>query len=271
MACQVLKKKALCYLHTDKKFSSEIMEHSKPLTSKGLPYAIPNKPTTAPIEIPHRCRPAVSRTPPSSVGRPTSPDLIFEMSPVSSESPSAGRFAFSFSASKQLEQEPFMYHFPVLAPRLHPDRRMQRTATNTIYSPPKSPSISNTKHRRSPLSQLNNDDIMTTSSTTTKVMSTTKITGFTPPLQHPLSVQTPCSPARSLNTRRLSPPPRSSSYSSSPWILPGKCDILEGESTSLETDPSAFDFEKHLIRRIDNQNQNPLRFRTLSLIASEKG
>lgn len=188
------------------------------------------------------------------------------MSPVSSEFPSPGRCAFSFSSSQELEQERFMYHFPMLATQIHSDRRIE--LDNKRSPPISAPLVSKTKHRRSPLCQINSDDVLTSSTTTTKFMSTTKITGFAPPMQQP--TPTSCSPVRPHKTKRLSPLPHSSSYSS-PWILPGKSDILEEESASLDVDPSAFDFEKHLMQRIENQNQNPLRLRTWSLIGSING
>jgi len=237
--------------------------HSIYPVSNDPPYIVPSKATAAPIEIPRRRRPVVSRNLSSSIGQSTSPDLIFEMSPVSSEFPSPGCYAFSFAAPK--EQEPFMYHFPVLGTRLHSDSRTQPTSTDTVYSSSVStPSIPNAKHRRSPLCQVNVDDTPTPPCTATKVMSTTKITGFAPPMQQLLPTQIPCSVVRPLKTSHLSPPPRSSSYSSSPWILPGKNDVLEEESTSLDMDPGALEFERHLMQRIENQN--PLRFRTLPFV-----
>jgi len=238
-------------------------EHSIHLAPNDLPYIIPNKSTTTPIEIPRRRRQVISRIPPSSIGRPTSPELIFEMSPDHSEFPSPSRYSFSFSASQE-QEEPFMYHFPVLPAHFNSDRRTQSNSP-----PPATSLISNTKHRRSPLCQVNKNDILTSSNATTKIMKTKKITGFAPPMQQPLPTQMPCCTIRSVKTTHLSPPPCSSSYSSSPWILPGKSDTLEEESISLETDPSAFDFERHLMRRIENHN--PLRFRTLSLLGSIKG
>jgi hypothetical protein len=232
------------------------------LAPNDLPYIIPNKSTTTPIEIPRRRRPVVSRNP-SSIGRPTSPELIFEMSPEYSEFPSPRRYSLGFSASQE-QEEPFMYHFPVLPARLNSDRRTRSNSPSPATS-----MISSTKHRRSPLCQVNNSDNLTSPNAGPKIMKTKKITGFAPPMQQPLPTQTPYCTVRSVKTMHLSPPPCGSSYSSSPWILPGKSDTLEEESTSLETDPSAFDFERHLMRRIENYN--PLRFRTLSLLGSIKG
>jgi len=212
---------------------------------------------SSPIEIPRHRQ---SRNSSSFTGHPTSPDPIFEMS-------LPAHYAFGFPASQDpMEPEPFMYHFPMLNGRLSSDGRSQLPSRSTVHSVIASSPLSSTlipkkKHRHSPLSRMDDDDILGCSSPVTNIMSTTKITGFTPPMQ-PLPAQTP----RSLNARPLLPSPRSSFHSSS-WILPAKAEGLDEESASLEADPTAFEFAKHLIRRIENQ----LRFRAVSLTTSVRG
>ncbi|GLB38285.1 hypothetical protein LshimejAT787_0501500 [Lyophyllum shimeji] len=249
------------------------MDLSIPAPTPTLPDSR-NK-TSTPIEIPTRRRPVVSWNG-SSPGRPTSPDLIFEMSPISSEFPSCSTTQVGGSQDTGFDstnQEPFLYSFPKFAVhRNHfsPVRRAQLqtsilSLSGTRFAPAIPPAIA----KRSSPSCLDtgNDGIAVQPATrsnvpVTKSCSTTKITGFTPvtPLPTPAS-----SSIRPFRRRRLSPPPRSSSYSSSPWILPGKSDKEDEDGGSLDSDPSSFDFERHLIRRIESQDAR--RFRRLSLIS----
>ncbi|RDB17896.1 hypothetical protein Hypma_000801 [Hypsizygus marmoreus] len=248
-------------------------DDSHPSPPDKLPHTIHNKPSM-PIEIPSRRRPILQGNS-SPDGRSLSPDLIFEMSPVSSNIPSPSHYAFGFQNSPQNNQEQFLYSFPTVtahytSTRRQPlqNRQFQTTVSQQAHFP-----TSDAKRYTSLSSPA--DDVFdgisclsSTPSTTvvTKTASTTKITGFTPATL--ISTQR-SSPVRSLKTRRLSPPPRSSSYSSSPWILPGKSDVKDGESASFETEPTSFEFERHLMRRIEKQN--PLRFRGVSLISTIRG
>ncbi|KAF5382540.1 hypothetical protein D9615_002820 [Tricholomella constricta] len=240
------------------------MELLNPTPKTNL-YDIRNKLST-PIKIPTRRR-QIAPWNGSPPGRPMSPDLIFEMSPVSSAIHSPSRHGAGFTdPSQNLDsQEPFMYSFPKFSAHrnyMHSTRRSQGLQ-NTIFPSPFAGSPAITKHS-SPRPIL--APSLTSSSTTiTKKSSITKITGFTPVT--PISTQA-YSPIRGLKMKRLSPPPRSSSYSSSPWILPGKSDAQDDESGSLDADPSSYEFDRHLMRRIEKQN--PRRFRRVSLISSTR-
>lgn len=246
------------------------MEHSNPPAAKNPHYAIHNKPST-PIEIPRRCRPILSVSS-SPIGRPMSPELLFEMSPITSDFPSPP--AYSLGLRKSREPEPFLYHFPAFPARRHPfGLRTQASSHNALHSgttphPPSTLSVSTVSNatNRHPLPcRLEDDDISPVPlASSRKPNSTIKMTGFSPstPIQ-PLVSRQNRSPGRSWKHNTLSPPPRSSSYSSSPWILPGKSDLTEEDLTYLEADPSAFDFEKYLMRRIENQNH--ICFREISL------
>lgn len=198
-----------------------------------------------------------------------SPELLFEMSPITSDFPSPPTHALGLRKSR--EPEPFLYHFPAFPARRHTfGLRTQASSHNTLHSgtTPHTPSIlsvSNATNRRPLPCRLEDEDISPVPlASSRKTNSTIKMTGFSPltPIQ-PLVSRQNSSPARSWKHNTLSPPPRSSSYSSSPWILPGKSDVIEEDLTYLEADPSAFDFEKHLMRRIENQNH--IRFREISL------
>ncbi|KAF9463004.1 hypothetical protein BDZ94DRAFT_1259853 [Collybia nuda] len=242
------------------------MEHSIPSAVKNLHHAIHNRPST-PIEIPSRRRPLVSTS--SPIRRPMSPELLFEMSPIISEFPSPPTYTLGLREPR--EPEPFLYPFPPFPARSHPPAfRTHRPSLITLHSgvTPQTPSIlsvSNTMNGCASLCRLEDDDIspiplVSSSKTDTK----TKISGMSPstPVRSLISPSNH-SPTRAWKHRVLSPPPRSSSYSSSPWILPGKSDLIEDDRASLEADPSMFDFEKHLMRRIENQNH--VRFREISL------
>jgi hypothetical protein len=105
------------------------------------------------------------------------------------------------------------------------------------------------------------------------------IVGFTP--SRPVSPRSNTSGAPSASTRsalgssttsrkqapRLSPPPMSYSYSSNPWILPGKKDTIEAESGSVDSEAGDWEFDKHLMRRI-NGNQPVHRFNKPTFMSS---
>jgi len=83
-----------------------------------------------------------------------------------------------------------------------------------------------------------------------RAQSTTRITGFIPIVEHqpPMTDHYPSKPIG-----RLSPPPRRSSHSSSPWILSSN-DGVEDEVAYSQMDPSLFEFKQHLLRRIENRD-----------------
>ena len=81
-----------------------------------------------------------------------------------------------------------------------------------------------------------------------RAQSTTKITGFIPIVEHqPHMADHPSKPVR-----RLSPPPRRASYSSSPWILPSN-DNVDDDIAYSQMDPSLLEFKRHLLRRIESR------------------
>jgi len=89
-----------------------------------------------------------------------------------------------------------------------------------------------------------------------------KITGFNPVVPSTKLLSTPCqvghgvvtsSPSRRLG--RLSPAPRRRLSFSSPWILPGKGDVLDWEVGSLEALPHSLEFKKYLMGRIESDKR----------------
>lgn len=143
--------------------------------------------STTPIQIPTRTI------------MPSSPELVFEMSPLS---PDCGNSAVCTAS-------PLAYTFPNIS-----------SSTRKPCGPCTSPAQSACSKPHSPVH---------------------KISGFVPLFQSPAA-----SPTRTLG--RLSPP--SSSFSSSPWILPGSRDSSDDDVSSS---PSAFEFDKYLIQRIESQ------------------
>jgi hypothetical protein len=234
-----------------------------------------HRPST-PIEIPTRRKAIILPIHNSPIRRPASPELIFEMSPVSSDFPSSAHYPFSFSASQNTnEREPFMYQFPIPSTRYTKSRQRTLPTPQTAIRPVLSCSPvtitaaanpkPHQKERVSSASLSDEDDLPSAFDSLTppvvvRTATTNKTTGFVPTIAiqpaMPTRVRTPVQPSR--RSRHLSPPPRSSSFSSSPWILPGTGEILDADVASVETDPDAFDFERYLIRRIENEK--PVRY-----------
>lgn len=213
-----------------------------------------------PIEIPTRRRPIVSPLT-SPVERQFSPDLLFEMSPITSEYSPSTNHPFKLSTSSTIrDHEPFMYNVPSFSD-LRPlnsgshlphrgvpygfadvmpaeaDRSNQQISRTTFRQPTSYAVYANPWSKPSSPSAV-------------KGTPTTKISGFRPINQN----QPPMANPAPRSTKRLSPTPRRSSYSSSPWILPGKEESQEGDLAYSETDSGALDFQAHMLRRFEKQN-----------------
>lgn len=219
----------------------------------------PRRKPSTPIEIPKRGRPFV---PPlvSPIGEPISPDLIFEMSPLSPVSPPFNH-TIPLSPSNNLNNNaPFVYTVPVYTPP-------RRTNTGTHSSAIRSRQRVMPSFTAAPISAIQNtwwtqptegvnDDHdshdgfpQSERKVLPRAQSTTRITGFIPIVEHQsLMADHPSKPVG-----RLSPPPRRPSYSSSPWILPSN-DAVEDDIAYSQMDPSLFEFKQHLLRRIENQD-----------------
>lgn len=246
-------------------------------SASNLHYLIRNRPST-PIEIPTRRRAVMSPIHSSPTGRPTSPEMIFEMSPVASEFPSSAQF-LGFSASQMYnDQDPFMYHFPVFTARdfnsKHTSRHTSHVMTEASIPTMAKNSSALGQVQRCPaaLAKVNGIDPSDTHSSSiirhaTPVM-TTKITGFVPinPVQTPISSTVCDSRRQSISPKSLSPPPRRSSFSPSSWLHAGKADIQDDDLASIESDPIPFDFERYLMQRMENQKSS--RFRGLQFLPS---
>ena len=213
---------------------------------------------STPIEIPKRGRPFV---PPlvSPFDEPKSPDLIFEMSPISPISPPFNR---TIPLSTSNNNAPFVYNVPppcrinagthlicsrqrvmpssTAAPISAAERNAWRTQT-THAAEPEGVNDDHDDHDGTPQSERNG---------LPRTQSTTKITGFIPIVEH----QSPMTDRPSKPIVRLSPPPRRASHSSSPWIILSSNDNVDDDIAYSQMDPSLFEFKQHLLQRIENRD-----------------
>jgi len=227
------------------------------------PYHSCCKPAT-PIEIPRRSRfiPSPIRSP---VDQPASPDLLFEMSPTCSSFPAqATAYPLSMAHSKDADDQPFMYTVPIIRPpgtelATWPRRKTSRPNVTTPSRNLNTTMVGAHSRARQwetfPLKVVGTADVITHSADCNVppgTHSTTKITGF-----YPLNAdQPPTFDDLPKSMERLSPPPRRSSYSPSPWILPGRSDNYDEDLSYSLADPSAFEFQRHLLRRIENKDSS---------------
>ncbi|KAJ7134345.1 hypothetical protein C8R44DRAFT_422726 [Mycena epipterygia] len=230
--------------------------------------------SSSPIEIPGRHH-HDDPVPPTST-RPFSPEpLIFEMESL--DCPST-RYSFGLSTSCTTDdREPLLYPFPVFsASHLIADRRThpapRSTAGASASLPPpiahNAPATRKT-HRRTRTLQLNSPRQTPTVLDPTHAIRAVplhKITGFKP--ESAAQAPEPRPPIkRAPREKPLAPPPRSSNFLPSPWLLPSaRGDVSDDEPRSLELDPSAVDFTQYLLRRIDSQK--PLQFQTFQAMMS---
>lgn len=192
------------------------------------------------------------------------------MSPITSEFSLATNHPFKLSTSStRRDHEPFMYNVPSFSDLRPPNSGSQPPHRAVPYGfadvIPAEADRSNQQISRTTFRQPTNNAVYANpwskplNPAVVKSTATTKISGFLPINQNqpPMSVPAPRS------TKRLSPTPRRSSYSSSPWILPGKGESEEGDLAYSETDSGALDFQAHMLRRFEKQNPTqPVGFRS---------
>ncbi|KDR82634.1 hypothetical protein GALMADRAFT_238065 [Galerina marginata CBS 339.88] len=239
-----------------------VTEKSK--SPERISYHLRSKPSM-PIEIPKRRR--MTSSPNNSPNNfHVSPDLIFEMSPLSPNfSPNSIHPAPPTSPDKN--HEPFMYHAPSLRPYASgskPQLRSKKSCHRVMPSrtPRSAGQVAPELHLTKFASSRRFDDghvpnPLPDRCGTIVMHSTTKITGFVPLIEHqPLVSDKPLKPITP-----LPPPPRRSSFSSSPWILPGRGDFHEEDVSYSQADPSTLEFRNHLLRRMENRDSS--RFKSL--------
>ncbi|KAJ7695713.1 hypothetical protein B0H17DRAFT_1131324 [Mycena rosella] len=244
-----------------------------PRTESSSYFFHPHK-SSSPIEIPGRQQhdPEPSSSPRD---RPTSPELIFEMEPFSPlDLPSTTPYSCGPSAPCTLdEREPLLYPFPRFSTtHFNPDRRRthpapQSTPGSSSSPQPRHPARPTKSHRRSQTLQLKSPPQTPTAldpAHAIRAVPIHKITGFKldsaaqapePRHRHGPSIK------KTPREKPLAPPPRSASFSSSPWRLPGRGEASDDEPRSLE-----IDFTQYLLRRIESQK--PLQFQAFQAMMS---
>lgn len=214
----------------------------------GIPFRSPNIALSSmPIEIPARLKPVMSPIPSTPIRRSMSPDMLFEMSPLTSESA-----RYFLESQRPDDDRPLLYTFPVVS--IHPKPRSSNPDLGN-------PAPGSTRQKHWPMRSLPSQprsaaqkpftsfELVTALQRPAKHGATHKIKGFVPLIQNKTPDES-LSPS-SASGGRLSPPP--SSLYSSPWILPGTRDNDVAQSWEASS-PSAFEFDKYLARRIERQN-----------------
>lgn len=210
------------------------------------PSTMPSR--SSPIQIPPKRRPIVP-TSFSPFTQALSPEMVFEMSPVASDFPRHTPFSLANSPTPRRD---FLYAIPKFSsPKPLGSSNSGSSGKlkgSADASPPSYPSL--IKHPTPQRSHcaLDECDLLPEASVR---KATKKITGFKPLKGDMLDVQPQ---DQNVPLERLSPGPRRSSYSS-PWILPGKGEYTEEDLAYSQVDPSAFDYERQLLQRIENQNR----------------
>lgn len=225
-----------------------------------IPYHLRGKPST-PIEIP---RP--SSSPLDSADEPISPDMIFEMSPISPTfTPLSNMYPNSTRSTTETNpNEQFMYHIPTFrrSPQGNGTQLRSKIARRIMPSKALTTLPARTEFRSSEGRSLRDERPDTVRAgfpqsiphCVTVSESTTKISGFTPLIDPPpMGADQPSRP-----TIPLSPPPRRGSYSS-PWILPGRGDRYEEDTSYSLVDPSLLEFRQHLFRRMEYQDSSRMK------------
>lgn len=213
-------------------------------------------PKSSPIQIPPKRKPMALYP---SFPQPMSPELLFDMSPESSD-PSVSRESLSAAASSVKGDADLLYFIP-----LHPatdssdsNPTQSSASLKTSTSSPLARNTSsdshefpNVKHPVSRRGHLVLDENDLSPEPPRRESSTTRVTGFHPikgPV-HDAQFEDQYRPVE-----RLSPGPYWDSFTSSPWILPGKGESSdEGLAYSQAADPN--EFKRQLLRRIENQNR----------------
>jgi hypothetical protein len=163
-------------------------------------------------------------------------------------------------------KEPFMYHIPTfkscpqgngiqlrskIARRVMPSKNLTAITAETEFLPAR-----RSEDRLSQRADSARAGFQSISRSVNASQSTRKTSGFTPLYDHQplMGVDQPSRP-----TIPLVPPPHRGSYPSSPWILPGRSDLCEGDVSYSLADPSPLEFRQHLIRRMECQDSSRMK------------
>ena len=230
---------------------------------------------STPIEIPWRRRPLSTYSPQISAEQSQSPDMIFEMSPITSNYPSSPSMSPPPLPRNSYDREPFLYHFPVLkncnvntSSCLHaPMRRHEIPVSHTFAF-----TNSNTKpgHRRrrraaenEPNENMHSFPFTYNGTMDGKKSTTTRIVGFSPTLPPSCGQR---NSTQVLSTQECLPPSTGrSAFPWSPWILPGQSNVQGEDTLSVDAGPDAIGFEEYLLNRTESTHRL---FHGLNLVSS---
>lgn len=212
---------------------------------------------TTPIQIP--LKPHRRAVPIPLSTHTISPEMIFEMSPVTSDFPH--RSSLSFDDDHPPRTDSFVYDIPTFSSsKTHQQSKTRHSPSSSEHhsldfepSPDDIHTISRLRHPHSQRGHLALDEQDLSPESPRRRPRTMKITGFLPIKGERCDTDLQQDQNRPLE--RLSPGPRRGSYNSSPWILPGKGQGSDDGLGSSLADASPFEFERSLLRRIENQNR----------------
>lgn len=219
---------------------------------------------SSPIQIPKK-RSSIVIPSISAPDQAISPEMIFEMSPVTSEFSVHQHTPFSKTDDND-NHDAFLYTFPKISPNQNPPvpgssdpnpASLLGTTPRICSKPSHGANISTVKRPLPHRSHCMLDEYdLSFGNPPPKKVKTRKITGFLPVRGRQDSVGME---EDQPSERNPSAGPRRSSYHPSPWIFPGKGAGTEEDVAYSETDPSAFEFQRHLLRRIENQSRSRLK------------
>ncbi|EAU85937.2 hypothetical protein CC1G_02960 [Coprinopsis cinerea okayama7 len=223
----------------------------RPDISSTTTGSMPLKPS-APIQIPAGRRSAVLSST-SNYSQPTSPDTVFEMSPITTEFVGHQRPSFSL-AQNERSAESFLYNFPSFS-----GRQPQTISDKNSPTPPDCYGAALCQRNRvaDPLAIRMSPPPPKSSC----VLDEYDLSpGFVYPDEgsrsSPSKENYDYFQPRSRRLGRLSPGPRLPSSSTSPWIMQGRGDAAAEDTIDVaysHMDPSAFEFQRHLLQRIETQ------------------
>ena len=218
---------------------------------------------SSPIEIPQRRRPVPTYSPQFSTEQSQSPEMIFEMSPMTYSPPTT---FIPSPPPNSYDQEPFLYRFPVLKTCNMNTKNHLHTAPPQRHEIPISHTFAPTKHRNRcqyRVIEHEPDEKFPDAyggAIAIKKTAMTKIVGFSPPSssqRHSVQV--------SSTQDSLPTPSGRSSFPWSPWVLPGKTNSFGEELLSIDAAPGAIGFENYLLYRTENAERL---FNGLQLVSS---
>ena len=228
---------------------------------------------STPIEIPWRRRPVSAYSPQFPAEQSQSPDMIFEMSPITSNYPSSPSISPPPPPRNSYDREPFLYPFPVLkncnvnTPScLHtPIRRHEIVPVSHTIAFTTKPGHRRRRRAAESEPNENNPSFPYTYNGTmdARKSTTTRIVGFSPTLPSSCGQRNSTQVSSTQECRPLAS--GRSAFPWSPWILPGQSNIQGEDILSVDGGPGAIGFEEYLLNRTESTHRL---FNGLNLVSS---